>query len=319
MASPLEAAKARKPQPEDPPTTWAQYQLGLFQEQKNLARRIFDSYIAGKYDPRVLSSCLESKDQESVDQLLSTGFLERSLERLSESRSPSLQSFLRLVQARRTTRNLFLFRLAGHLPKDSVPDDLPGSFHRGEGSIFMNFARIAPNEWYVILLHELAHAFDDRLNDAIEIYAEQDPIITMVKDKKGFAQLTLSEAQFLNRWITAGLDRGLLAEYRAWLVTFELYREGVQEGLWKPIPWLEAILAQRKPGQDLALFTFHFLDPHFTNPMQWPFTEAPVKEAFTRVREELRASPAAPTLGNLRAFASDAARASVTSGEGRSD
>ena len=47
--------------------------------------------------------------------------------------------------------------------------------------------------------------------------------------------------------IVRGTEK-VLAEYRAWSATFEIYLEGLAEGLWQPVDWLDAMRAWVEKG-----------------------------------------------------------------------
>lgn len=81
-----------------------------------------------------------------------------------------------------------------------------------------------------------------------------------------FLTLPFLEAQDFRNWLLAGLDRGLLAEYRAWTATFQIYLQGKEEGLWSSRPWLEIILNEWDRKESLEKFTFHYLDQNSMDP-----------------------------------------------------
>ena len=286
---PIEIAQTQKPTSTSSIVDWANYQKRVFEARKLVALNIFQSYISGSFDDRFFESCIKSKQEyEALEEILPSTFLDESLKILNLSQSRSVKNFSEIINSRIKNNNFILFRLAGHFKEDPAPTDLAGGFHRGQGSIFMNFTKIPPNEWLIIFVHELTHSLDVQLSNAISEYSKNEIVLKLTKDKKVFQQLSRDEKSELHRWLMSGLDRGFLAEYRAWTITFKIYQDGLDEGLWKPIDWMNSILNHKLASENLSDFTFRYLDPRFINPTEWPFRASPVKESLESIRAQMR-------------------------------
>lgn len=196
-------------------------------------------------------------------------------------------------------RDFQIFRLTGHFRQDS-PDEKKGGFHRGSGSIFINFEKVPADEWLVIFIHEFAHGLDSELVKSLNVYA--NPIWI-----RQFTELAINDVpverwpeearQNLHIWLRVGLNRGYLAEYRAWATTFALYIEGLADGTFKKVDWLEEILQQKHQQESLRQFTLRFLSPGFEDPTYGPFQYPVIQKELKKVRQELlRGEP--PTLGD---------------------
>lgn len=93
----------------------------------------------------------------------------------------------------------------------------------------------------------------------------------------------------LKTFVQSGLDRGLLAEYRAWLLCFSIYEEGKRTGLWGAIPWMESIITEKYPNESWESFTFRYLDRNFEDPdFTGIFSLKIMQEQYFQLRQELR-------------------------------
>jgi len=190
-------------------------------------------------------------------------FLKSSIQELKKYPGP-----LRTFGLALETTRFQLYQVTGFF-SDPSPDEKKAGFHRGNRSIYMDFERIPPNEWLMIFTHEMAHVLDENLKAASEIYAD-DKTVKVLADwahKVTSSQdLPPEVREKLTRWIKAGLDRGLVAEYRAWHLTFVIYREGLNVQAWRPIAWLDEILAQQRDGESHEQFVYRYLHERFEDP-----------------------------------------------------
>ncbi|MCM2323224.1 MAG: hypothetical protein NDJ90_08170 [Oligoflexia bacterium] len=276
-----------------------------FDRRKDAASTLFERFEAGKLDREALDSCLSAvPDRQNFYNTLQAVFFERSVAKLRNAHGPALRAFAALVDARTQGGRTIPFRLTGHTQAEA-PVELKGGFHRGSGSIFMDLGRVSPDEWLVIFIHELAHGLDDRLPEAVRAY-------NAPKDVEEFAEWAVcaTEPAFLpaesraklDRWLEAGLGRGLFAEYRAWHVTLVLYEEGLREGLWDRIGWMEALISQRPASQTLGRFIYLQLDARFVDPADGIFSRELIQNGLKAVRARYREGSALPALGTLGAI-----------------
>jgi hypothetical protein len=157
---------------------------------------------------------------------------------------------------------------------------------RATRSFYLNIEKIPANEWLVVFIHEMLHGLDEDLYEALKIQSQEWR--WNLYDSKLDSDL----AQFLT-WIRATLDLGLWGEYRAWYYTLLIYDEGLSEGLWSSIPWIDSAFGK---GRD-ALSVYQSLDVGFVDPEDGFFSNEPVRKMLKQVRTEARRSP--PPLGYL--------------------
>ena len=277
---------------------WADYQSRVWAVWKETALDIFQQYREGK---RIsFAKCLPTpRDRETIDDILPQVFYEESLKLLRQSQSPSIRALLAAIDAKTQNNQLVLFRLLGHYKEATPPNSDLAGVRRGTGSIFMNFTRIPPNDWLIIFTHEILHSLDQRIFSAVGTFGNQNlvkQIAQAAQDKSTLEEFSESLRAQMDDWLIAGLDRGFLAEYRAWTLTFEIYQDGLKEELWQPISWLDKIL-QDQGEQDLKSLTFQTLDPKFTDPTDGIFSLPLVSQELINVRAQLRIK--IPDLANL--------------------
>lgn len=94
------------------------------------------------------------------------------------------------------------------------------------------------------------------------------------------------------------MNRGFLAEYRAWTSTFALYIEAKATGA-NPIEWAETVLGERLPRERLDRFVFRFLDAGFEDPREGVYAYPIVRQALAELRAELRNRGEPPSLDSI--------------------
>lgn len=253
------------------------------------ADEITEGYFAGRNLGEVWRAVDAENRRGDLQPALSGKFLDHSLEVLSRAPITSIRSFVASLD-----RDALRFGLSFRPPVQHAPEK--GGFHRGSGSVYMNLEKVPHDEWMLIFMHELLHGLDDELRAAVPIFNDR----ALARDVAEWGRtrklegLSTAERARLDAWLRAGLDRGLLAEHRAWLVTMRLYQAGVKHGMWAKIGWVEALLAQRKKGESLRRFLYRFLDERFPDPREgifaWPLVQARLKQ----IRSKLRRNPPAP-------------------------
>jgi hypothetical protein len=223
-----------------------------------------------------------------------------SVQKLDDSKSPAIQALMTIFHTK-FGKGVPVFRVTGSFGEQD-PTPLPAGVQRATGSMYMNFAEIDPNDWLIIFVHETLHAVDDQIMLGVQGYANTDLVkhfVDLSQQTQSCDQLSSSDHASLNQWLMFGLDRGLLAEYRAWSATFLIYQQGLQEGLWNNRPWLDQILTELKPGESLPYFTYRYLDPRSTDPTDGIFSNPLIASGLAELRQELRSSLAPPPLDDL--------------------
>jgi hypothetical protein len=184
------------------------------------------------------------------------------------------------------------------------PSDDPSreaSFHRAYQSIFTDIHVSDRNHWFLNFIHEVAHSLDSELRDAIDIYRDPDMHEWLKNENSDvrLEELSPTERARLDRWLLAGLNRGFLAEYRAWLLTYHVYEEGLQDGTFKPDPVWEALKASCPQGTEMRTHLLRTLSPEWVDPAIGPFKPYFIREALKALREKLDANPALVNLGAM--------------------
>jgi hypothetical protein len=268
----------------------AEYQHDLRQTLEQVTDRIYDlrdELAMLPADP--FEECMRSAEWGSrFYAALFNTFYERSLADLAATGSPMA---MRLAEAvKNNPPNSF--RVVGHLGQGESPTGGMGGAHRTTRSIFMDIGKIPKEEWPMILAHELIHTLDTKIKDAVISYNRPSLIRAFVSwDSEGttYESLTTERRVQLDAWILAGLDRGLLAEWRAWTVTFALMEELVQLVYVTYIPeWCQSYWNLRNQGYSVEQATALFLDPNFTDPTDGVFSKSLIREALAQKRADIR-------------------------------
>ena len=235
------------------------------------ARRVYLIIAAKEFlEGRYAISGLMSEDQKVKNQF-SVVLLAESLSKLTNSKIPEIKNFIQLYERSYPLDSLPIFKLTGAEINLHSPTEEKGGFHRGNNSIFMNVTKTGSSEWLFILLHELFHALDEKLYSATAILSELETfknIMRMTSEKTNFVELTSAEDELLTRWVLAGLDRGLHAEYRAWEFGFSVYEKGFSEGLWGKIPFVEQVLSFKDKNESMKSFVYRYLSERAMTPKE---------------------------------------------------
>jgi len=285
------ALKSAQPLPTASVAERASYNNNLWHAVNHTGELIFESYLASQYNSKEVDLCIKSEDDKLDLQIsLTKAFLWGTIEKLKQSESEKIASFAKSIEERLNRTNLPDFRLVGHL---NIDPDLPyrGGFHRGQKSVFLNFDLISPNEWYIIFIHEFSHYMDDELRSSTDIYNRKDDvkrIAEAVRSSGCLQDLSPEIRSLLDSWLIAGLNRGFLAEYRAWTKTIDLYLEGLKINSWQEIPLLESFLSSYDQDENLSSYVFKKLDRQFADPNEGIFSLKIIQETLSIVRDDLR-------------------------------
>ncbi|MFL5812114.1 MAG: hypothetical protein ACJ763_00935 [Bdellovibrionia bacterium] len=282
---------------------FSQWEQREYDARVESSREVYREYFSGQLDTQSLGQCLSAQpDRGMFYATLQSVFFDQSIEKLRSSKSPAIRNFLHLIDAKYPDLSRAMFRITGHF-KEASPTDLKGGFHRATGSIFMDFDRVTPSEWLVIFCHELLHSLDEKLWEAVRAYSQPELVKSFAEwsnDIGDVSQLSRDQKQSLTSWIDAGLGRGLWAEYRAWVPTFQIYLQGKSEGLWPEIDWMETVLESRKQGETFERSLYSYIDEHSADPTDGIFSRPLIQSALRSERAKVRNAKAAlPELGSL--------------------
>lgn len=283
---------AQKPEGESPLREWSIYDARISEALQKGAEILIALYEKGEWKielARNYSECLKSFPEKTRWRAIVYHKLrEYAVELLH--RHPFLKDFVTDGKSANGV-SIEIFTELGENPTDK-----PEGFHRNRAILFLDINRISPQELPVYFIHGLAHALDEKIQEAKKVFSEEKRFL----EHQGPGSLSASLEQSLERWLRSGLDLGFLGEYRAWVITLFFYREGRDRGIWPAIPRFEAMLPSLE-ARDLRLLVLHFLHPSFEDPVyKQPFVNAKLREIRAKIIED----PNPPPLGNLAKYLS---------------
>jgi hypothetical protein len=296
IVNPWLKVASKPPSSKDPIETWGNYQHAQATLQISAAREIFHRYLKKQWNNQnseKLAVCLTPDQRRELDWAIQSVFWNGTLEILEKS-GGAKKEFVNQTRG----SGFQMFKMVGYFDEKS-PDGKKGGFDRGNKQLFLDFSQIPANEWFIIFIHEVSHSLDPYLIGAVEAFGNEKThidILKMAHRTDNPDDLSLKEKEEIFNWIRAGLDRGFLAEYRAWTVSFKLYLEG-KNTLWTSIDWMEDISKYKRSNERLETFILRFLDPRFTNPSDDLFALPLVKKSLILFRKSLLTGEAKAPLG----------------------
>lgn len=265
----------------------SQYQQQIFLLTQRTAQQVFELYLQRRLDKStqvLIKNCLEQIESiQTVSRELSLLIFNQTRERLLAAKSPMLRN----IGERVSLDKVSSFRVYNHFSEGRGVKK--AGFHRGERSLFIDLVQTEPDEFLSIFIHEFGHANDEVLFTSIEAYADEEAARMAARlQPNEWETLKPEQQKRIKNWILAGLNRGLLAEWRVWTLVFNAYLEARQTGDMKAVPWMENVLQQRPQNVALDRHIFNFLDPRFTNPTDGPYSNSELVRVLEIVRAELR-------------------------------
>jgi hypothetical protein len=275
---------------------WVRNQSNI---EESVAKQVVQIFLSGGEQSVGQASYCVHDYQESHRFLLTlqSTLIDFSLQKLRRAKSKSIRQFIALVDRRSNGGLDLTIRLTGH-GFGPRPVNKKAGYHRADQTIFMDIEAIGVNEWLVILIHELSHYLDPQVFQSLKAFSDPllvKSIVAASQRTNQLYELSSEERQNLDQWLMAGLNLGLLAEYRAWAVTALLYDEGLHEGLWQPIDWMVNFRSAIGRASDPWSGVLGYLDQHGLNPGHSLFSWALVQNALNEKRAALVAHP--PDLG----------------------
>ena len=244
----IEKAKPTQNNPATYVSDQTQWQTSLRIQFQKDTEKFFALYTTGKLTSSDLA-CIDSSDRlkDQIQTNFSSLFLRFSAERLTQSKSTRVQSYAQSILEHLDSGLVFPMKLDLHLASDYTTR--PAGFDRSTRGVFFNLFQIHAQDYSIYLIHEFAHALDPRLGAAIDRFNDESltsQIAEWVKQKRVYTSLSTEEKRQVDAYVLAGLDRGLFAEWRAWLTTSELYLELLKNNEQQPIAFLDLILGSNR-------------------------------------------------------------------------
>ena len=230
-------------------------QVREYQARVSAAKAIFTRFQSQDRLPsEMLDHCLQGDpERENFLNTLYFTFFRETLASIEAKRegAPAIQAFSEILRAHDILARPPLFRMTGHLASET-PSTAPGGFLREGRSIYLDPTSVTPAEWTVLWIHEVAHLLDHRARRASADYTELSRSLDLEK-----APTALDEEK-ADRLLRAGLERGLLAEQRAWAITFLVYSALREKGLAR-VDWMEKALSMKGREETLPAFSWRLL------------------------------------------------------------
>ncbi|MGZ3653425.1 MAG: hypothetical protein ACXVB9_20510 [Bdellovibrionota bacterium] len=275
-------------------------------QREAAARTLYHSYRAGAgWSGADLTACLQANpERENFEISLNEIFVTETFRELESSRSSAIRALVGMIHDRYRGGEIPLIQLVASRSGRPGAVERAG-FHRGSGSIVLDVDAITPAEWPIIFAHELLHSLDEQLPKSMALYAASPAPALLAKrgaQISNYSNLTPAERAVADPWIVAGLDRGLFAEFRAWVPSALIYVQGRDEGLWGRVDWMEGLLAGKPANQSLESYIFSYLNQRSHDPVDGifalPLTQSAVKAV--RARFGNGKLPGLANLGQIR-------------------
>lgn len=235
---------------------------------------LFYDYLDQKINPSQFENCFyqakitDEKIIKNYNSTVSGKFFKLSLGELLKFQGEKVELFSKTLKTKSDSGELIIFKLVGHYGEKNVFNKKAG-FHRGNHSIYMDFSKIPPSDWLLIFTHEYAHSLDSTLSESMPVFSDpgiQRKILSILKINHSSSPLSEEATQTIDYWLMAGLNRGFLAEVRAWALSFEIYEEMKKNKADFKIDWLEDILKQKMNSENWIAFSIRYLSPRFKDP-----------------------------------------------------
>jgi hypothetical protein len=265
-----------------------------FDAKREYLRILSKEYLNGNIDSsEVDQSFKTSSDYQKIMSQLSVELLMESIQRLKASNISEIKIFMKKYDRLYEKGSIPLFRLSGSEIDRESPTLEKGGFHRGTKSVFMDITRTSNKEWLFILMHELYHALDEKMATSSQEFSNEDlfkSIVSISARKQNLVELNSKEDTLLEEWVLAGLNRGLFAEYRAWNFGFSVYQKGIDEGLWRKVPFVEDVLSFKDKNESMSSFVYRYLNERSKLSTEGILGRPIIQEKIKEKRDEFRFS-----------------------------
>lgn len=261
--------------------SWKNQLAIVFQDDVKSFFKLYSKNKLTEADLACIQSSGRLKDQ--IENNFSSLFIIEAAQKMTASRSEAIRAFASKISKLTTSGIVIPIKLHLHLDRNST-SERPAGFDRNTRGVFFNLFQINSSDYSVYLIHEFAHAFDPELNSAIDLFNDSaltETIASFVRAKASYESLSNEQKHQVDRYVLAGLNRGLLAELRAWVTTSELYLELLRHQEQKPVDFLDPILGSSRDlnRSQLTQIWWDYLLKNFTRPNEGLFASPLLQSA----------------------------------------
>jgi hypothetical protein len=224
-----------------------------YEARLQASQNLFSLYLAREINLADLELCLEKVDfKTDFYYTLRSAFYMSTIQKFALTKNSKVKKYLEKLSLFDEKGAWSLFDLRGF--NGLTPEESAAGEHRRHQNIFMDFNKIDPKNWAIIFLHETLHRLDDRLLRGSYEFALPETfsrIKNVIQNKIKLDELSDSDRLLIQDWVSYGFDRGLNAEYRAWLKTFQLYQILRSESLINAVDWVDSYINNRITTNDV--------------------------------------------------------------------
>jgi hypothetical protein len=279
--------------------TWPEYQTRAAAAYESIGELSFTAYLNSDVRPKQVYECLLPEDVQHVRQDQSAVFFSFTLATMMSWNSPLISRFANLIQTRFSNGEIESFGIGQNPDGDQSTAGLRlAGFHRGNRGLYLNPDELPPDQWFLIFFHEFSHALDFKLATE-SVWAKDPGHLAQLKAVLLKATWTTSDQQTVDAFLTNALNRGLLAEYRAWVSTAHLYLEARRLNKIPVQTWFENLMGPNHTEGPMRMFIFANLDGKFTDPSDDPYDNPRLAARLGQLRSQLRAQAAQGITPNL--------------------
>lgn len=263
---------------------WTGHQALAMQVYQRFASQQLSSQDLNKF-----ATCLKKPmDFGDLNLALNSIFRDESLKRIQQINPLRFAQISKNFNVGQIVFQVFNSHVNSQKLAESILGQRPAGYNMQTRALFMNMAQITVDDWDILFIHEMGHYLDP-IDSNISFFNDANNLEKISVSIKNFNQnksLTQNELQFIDVWLTHGLNIRLLAEWRVWNFTVDYL------SLRKDIPmgpktiWLQPYLTKDVTQRKIELF--NFLDRNFVNPIDQIFSNPLIQKRINLIRQSLR-------------------------------
>lgn len=282
------------PTAQAPLASWNQWHRQKGELLECIAQQLFDAFLNQGQTIQYLSWVRDGQDQRVLEQALQLEAYRQTLRHLS--RSPEGQKWVEQVQKKAASSGLG-FSLT---TSSEALQERPAGYVRAQGHIVMNYAVMTRDDWLFLFIHEFSHYIDPKLDQAVQSaieLSEQNPkliakILEWVAPVKSLSELSTEQNQKIDQFLRLALERGWLAEVRAWTQTLELYEALRAQGWIQQVAWADEMIQSKRRQMGVRAdswkaYLIEYLKPRFQYPKNGVYSNSLLRARSDQIEAEL--------------------------------